>query len=120
MGIGLYGGTINSGTVNGKELTAGSCYEAIGEFQAGSINEEDLYGRLSSLMLRTPPLSPLCTHFRYRVECGCIPGAGACGGMFTANTMSSAIEALGMSLPGTASKPAIDRATGELAHSKVG
>lgn len=60
MGIGLYGGTINSGTVNGKELTAGSCYEAIGEFQAGSINEEDLYGRLSSLMLRTLPLSPLC------------------------------------------------------------
>src|SRR5436190_14679214 len=73
----VYGGTIKAGHLNGKDLTVVSAFEAVGEFIAGKIDEGEL-----------------CA-----VEKRSCPGAGSCGGMYTANTMSSAIEALGMSLP---------------------
>jgi dihydroxy-acid dehydratase len=72
----VYGGTIKPGRYKGRDLTVVSAFEAVGEFTAGKIGEEDLFG----------------------VERNACPGAGSCGGMFTANTMSSAIEAMGMSL----------------------
>ena len=81
----LYGGTIASGCYKGKKLNIVSSFEALGEKFAGTITDEDYQGV---------------------IENSC-PGAGACGGMYTANTMSSAIEALGMSLPYSASNPAV-------------
>lgn len=81
----VYGGTIAPGFYEGKKLDIVSSFEALGEKLAGNI---------------TPEI------FRGIVKNAC-PGAGACGGMYTANTMSSAIEALGMSLPYDASNPAI-------------
>lgn len=84
-GIVVYGGTIHSGQYKGKALNIVSAFEALGEKVAGTISEED---------------------FRGVVRHAC-PGAGACGGMYTANTMSSAIEALGMSLPYNSSNPAV-------------
>ncbi len=81
----VYGGTINSGCYKDKKLDIVSAFEALGQKIAGTINEED---------------------FRGVVQNAC-PGAGACGGMYTANTMSSAIEALGMSLPYNSSNPAL-------------
>ncbi len=88
IGITLYGGTIQAGHFNGKDLTIVSSFEAIGAYGAGKISETELEG----------------------VEKHACPGAGACGGMFTANTVASAIEALGMSLPGSASHGAVDSA----------
>lgn len=76
-GIYVYGGTIKPGHYNGKELNIVSAFEAVGEFTAGRLSEEDLKG----------------------VEQHACPGSGSCGGMYTANTMSSSFEALGMSLP---------------------
>ena len=73
----VYGGTIKSGNYNGKNLNIVSAFEAYGEKIAGKINKKDYKGIIKNS----------------------IPGPGACGGMYTANTMSSAIEALGMSLP---------------------
>jgi dihydroxy-acid dehydratase len=85
----VYGGSILPGTgVLGNDIDIVSIFEAVGEFQAGKLNEEGVRG----------------------VECEACPGAGACGGMYTANTMSSAIEAMGMSLPYDASYPAISAA----------
>ncbi len=81
----VYGGTIASGEHAGKKLDIVSAFEAWGERVSGKINEE---------------------HFKNIIEKAC-PGAGACGGMYTANTMASAIEALGMSLPYNSSNPAI-------------
>lgn len=81
----VYGGTIAPGCHNEKKLDVVSAFEAWGEKVAGTINE---------------------TEFKNVVKKAC-PGAGACGGMYTANTMASAIEALGMSLPYTSSNPAI-------------
>eukprot|EP00112_Aurelia_sp_Birch-Aquarium-sp1_P019486 Seg4826.1 transcript_id=Seg4826.1/GoldUCD/mRNA.D3Y31 product="Dihydroxy-acid dehydratase" protein_id=Seg4826.1/GoldUCD/D3Y31 len=82
IGITLYGGTITPGCSEKHEaLDQGDVMEAIGSYGAGLIDVEELYS----------------------IECKANPGAGACGGMFTANTMSSAIEALGMALPGSAS-----------------
>ncbi len=81
----VYGGTIASGEYQGKKLDIVSAFEAWGEKVAGKINEE---------------------HFKNVIEKAC-PGAGACGGMYTANTMASAIEALGMALPYNSSNPAI-------------
>src|SRR3989338_4981828 len=86
IGITLYGGTIRSGHANGKKLDIVSIFEAVGSFGAGKINEKEFHD----------------------VECYSCPGNGACGGMYTANTMASALEALGMSLPGTASHTATD------------
>lgn len=81
----LYGGTIASGCYKDKKLNIVSSFEALGEKFAGTISDEDYKGIIKN-------------------SC---PGAGACGGMYTANTMSSAIEALGMSLPYSSSNPAV-------------
>jgi dihydroxy-acid dehydratase len=81
----VYGGTIAGGNWKGQELNIISAFEALGQKLAGTISPED---------------------FKGIVQNSC-PGAGACGGMYTANTMSSAIEALGMSLPYSASNPAV-------------
>ena len=72
----VYGGTIKPGHHNGKDLTVVSAFEAVGEYSAGKIDEDELLA----------------------VERNACPGAGSCGGMYTANTMSSAFEAMGMSL----------------------
>lgn len=83
-GLVVYGGTISPGCHNDKKLDIVSAFEALGQKNAGTITPED---------------------FKAVVRKAC-PGAGACGGMYTANTMSSAIEAMGMSLPHNASYPA--------------
>ena len=80
----VYGGTIDSGCYNNKELDVVSAFEAWGEKVSGKINELE---------------------YKNVIKNAC-PGAGACGGMYTANTMASAIEALGMSLPYNSSNPA--------------
>jgi dihydroxy-acid dehydratase len=87
----MYGGTIKPGHLRGRDLTLVSAFEAVGQFSAGKIDEEELKD----------------------VERHACPGAGACGGMYTANTMSSAIEAMGMSLPGTSTMAAEDDETAE-------
>src|SRR5437868_6047730 len=81
----LYGGTIAPGHYKGEDLNIVSAFEALGQKIAGNLNETD---------------------FKGIVQHAC-PGAGACGGMYTANTMASAIEALGMSLPNSSSNPAL-------------
>lgn len=81
----VYGGTVLPGKLDGKDLDAVSAFEGVGQYNNGEIDKAALH----------------------KVECNACPGAGACGGMFTANTMSSAIEAMGMSLPGSASHPAV-------------
>lgn len=84
-GILVYGGSIKAGKWKGEDLNIVSAFEAYGAKLAGNITEEDYKGIIKNS----------------------IPGAGACGGMYTANTMSSAIEALGMSLPFSSSNPAV-------------
>jgi dihydroxy-acid dehydratase len=86
-GIMLYGGTIAPGHYKGQDLNIVSNFEALGQKIAGTLSEEDFKGIV-------------------RNSC---PGAGACGGMYTANTMASAIEALGMSLPFSSSNPALSQ-----------
>ena len=86
-GILVYGGTIASGCHNGKELDVVSAFEAWGEKVAGTIDEQE---------------------YKSVIHKAC-PGAGACGGMYTANTMASAIEALGMALPYNSSNPAVSQ-----------
>ena len=81
----VYGGTIASGCLNGKKLDVVSAFEAWGEKVAGTIDE---------------------AAYKSVIQNAC-PGAGACGGMYTANTMASAIEALGMAMPYNSSNPAI-------------
>jgi dihydroxy-acid dehydratase len=83
----VYGGTIKPGHYKGRDLTVVSSFEAVGEYTAGKIGKAELLG----------------------VERRACPGAGSCGGMYTANTMSSAIEAMGMSLPGSSTMAAEDR-----------
>ncbi len=82
----VYGGTIKPGHYNGKDLTVVSSFEAVGQYSAGKIDENELT----------------------EVERNACPGAGSCGGMFTANTMSSAFEAMGMSLPYSSTMAAED------------
>lgn len=82
----IYGGTIKAGHYHGRDLTIVSAFEAVGEFTAGKIDEKELS----------------------EVERLACPGAGSCGGMYTANTMSSAIEAMGMSLPFSSTMAAED------------
>ncbi len=82
----VYGGTIKPGHYNGEDLTVVSSFEAVGQFSAGKIDEETLTA----------------------IEKNACPGAGSCGGMFTANTMSSAFEAMGMSLPYSSTMAAED------------
>ncbi len=91
----IYGGTIAPGHYKGKDLNIVSAFEALGQKIKGDISEEDFKG--------------IVMH-----SC---PGAGACGGMYTANTMSSAIEALGMSLPYSSSNPALSEAKKNECHS---
>jgi len=82
----VYGGTIKPGHLDGQDLTVVSAFEAVGQHSAGKITEEQLVA----------------------VERNACPGAGSCGGMFTANTMSSAFEAMGMSLPYSSTMAAED------------
>ena len=82
----IYGGTIKPGKLNGEDLTVVSAFEAVGQLASGKISEK----RLND------------------VEKNCIPGAGSCGGMFTANTMSAVIEVLGLSLPHSSTMAAED------------
>lgn len=85
----VYGGSIMPGVGgHGEPLDIVSIFEAVGQFQAGKIDKKELH----------------------KVECESCPGHGSCGGMYTANTMSSAIEALGLSLPYGASNPAVSSA----------
>ncbi|MGK2943293.1 MAG: dihydroxy-acid dehydratase [Desulfuromonadales bacterium] len=86
IGLTLYGGSILPGEYHGKALNIVSAFEAIGAHCAGKIDAQELHA----------------------IECHACPGAGSCAGMYTANTMASAIEALGMSLPGAASNLAVD------------
>jgi dihydroxy-acid dehydratase len=81
----VYGGTILPGTCRGHDVDIVSVFEAVGQYSAGKISLAQLK----------------------EVEETAIPGAGSCGGMYTANTMASSIEALGMSLPGSSSTPAV-------------
>jgi len=82
----VYGGTIMPGMLDGRELTIVDVYEAVGSYDAGSISLEQLKD----------------------IENAACPNAGSCGGMFTANTMASISEAIGLALPGSASPPAED------------
>ncbi|QZY52621.1 dihydroxy-acid dehydratase [Leucobacter tenebrionis] len=95
----LYAGSIAPGWVKltdgtQKEVTIIDAFEAVGACKAGTMSEEDLK----------------------RIECAIAPGEGACGGMYTANTMASIAEALGMSLPGSAAPPSADRRRDYFAH----
>ncbi len=82
----VYGGTIMPGMLDGRELTVVDVYEAVGQYDAGKISLEELKN----------------------IENTACPSAGSCGGMFTANTMASISEAIGLALPGSASPPAED------------
>ncbi len=83
----VYGGTIKPGHHNGKDLTVVSAFEAVGQYSAGKIDDEELLA----------------------IEKKACPGVGSCGGMFTANTMSSAFEAMGISLPYSSTMAAEDQ-----------
>ena len=87
----VYGGTIKPGHYKGQDLTVVSAFEAVGQFSAGKIDESELMA----------------------IERHACPGAGSCGGMFTANTMSSAIEAMGLSLPYSSTMAAEDEEKAE-------
>jgi dihydroxy-acid dehydratase len=98
----LYGGTIMPGRYQGRDVTVQDVFEGVGAYEAGRMTEEELY----------------------ELECAACPGEGSCAGMYTANTMACASEALGMALPYSASIPASDprrddlcRRTGEAALS---
>ena len=90
----VYGGAILPGNYAGKDINVQDMYEAVGAFSTRQISLEELIAM-------------------ERVAC---PGEGACSGMFTANTMASAIEAMGMSIPGAASIPAVDPRNLDVAH----
>ncbi len=83
----VYGGTIAPGRHNGQDIDLVSVFEGVGKWNNGDIDDAELK----------------------RVECAGCPGPGACGGMYTANTMAAAIEAMGLSLPGSASNPAVTK-----------
>lgn len=91
----VYGGAILPGNYMGKDINIQDMYEACGAFSTGDMTLDELIAM-------------------ERIAC---PGEGACSGMFTANTMSSAIEAMGMSIPGAASIPAVDPRNEAVAHS---
>ncbi len=80
----MYGGSILPGTFRGKDVTVVDVFEAVGQHAAGKMNDEDLH----------------------ELECVACPSAGACGGQFTANTMATVSEAIGLALPGSAGAPA--------------
>src|SRR3972149_1751557 len=88
----LYGGTIKPGQYRGQDVTIQDVFEGVGAVEAGRMSEQELYD----------------------LECAACPGEGSCGGMYTANTMARASEALGMALLYSASIPAADPARQEL------
>jgi len=90
----LYAGTIMPGQVDGKDVTLIDAFEGVGACLAGRMSREQLD----------------------KIERSICPGEGACGGMYTANTMAAVAEALGMSLPGSAAPPAVDRRRDGFAH----
>jgi len=90
----MYGGTVKKGHWSNKELNIVSAFEAYGERIKGTISDKDYNGIIRN----------------------CIPGAGACGGMYTANTMAAAIECMGTSIPGTSSNPALNNDKNTEAH----
>ncbi len=90
----LYAGSTMPGSVDGKDVTIIDAFEAVGACLAGRITREEVD----------------------RIERAICPGEGACGGMYTANTMAAVAEAIGMSLPGSAAPPAVDRRRDGFAH----
>lgn len=90
----VYGGTILPGRYRGRDVTIQDVFEAVGAAEAGGMTEAELL----------------------ELERSACPGAGSCAGMYTANTMACAMEALGISLPGSASPPAVDRRREEVAR----
>jgi dihydroxy-acid dehydratase len=90
----LYAGSTMPGQVDGRDVTIIDAFEAVGACLAGKISRDEVD----------------------RIERAICPGEGACGGMYTANTMASVAEALGMSLPGSAAPPAVDRRRDVFAH----
>ena len=90
----LYAGSIMPGQVDGNDVTIIDAFEAVGACLAGKITREEVD----------------------RIERAICPGEGACGGMYTANTMAAVAEAIGMSLPGSAAPPAVDRRRDGFAH----
>ena len=90
----LYAGSIMPGQVDGQDVTIIDAFEAVGACLAGKITREEVD----------------------RIERAICPGEGACGGMYTANTMAAVAEAIGMSLPGSAAPPAVDRRRDGFAH----
>ncbi|MGH2828860.1 MAG: dihydroxy-acid dehydratase, partial [Actinomycetota bacterium] len=90
----LYGGSIMPGRFQGRDVTIQDVFEAVGSHAAGTMSDQDLL----------------------ELERNACPGAGSCGGMYTANTMAVAIEALGMALPGSSDPPAIDPRRDEYAR----
>ena len=93
----LYGGTIMPGKYNGRDLTIVDVYEAVGAHSIGKLTDKELY----------------------EIECNACPGAGSCGGQFTANTMACVSEAIGISLPKSSSYPAIDPKRKDV-HKEIG
>ena len=85
-GLMLYGGSIAPGKFHGQDVTIQDVFEAVGAYSSGQMEEEDFY----------------------ELECAACPGAGACGGQFTANTMATVFEAMGISPMGSGSVPALD------------
>lgn len=90
----LYGGTILPGKYKGEDADIVTVFEAVGEHAVGKITDDDLY----------------------TCECGALPGAGACGGQFTANTMACVAEVMGLAVPGANGIPAVDEAKGGMAE----
>jgi dihydroxy-acid dehydratase len=90
----LYGGTIMPGRFHDEDVTIQEVFEAVGAHAAGTMSDEELL----------------------ELERNACPGAGSCGGMFTANTMAAAIEALGLSLPGSATPPSLSTSRETFAH----
>jgi dihydroxy-acid dehydratase len=90
----IYGGTIKPGRYQGRDLTVQDVYEAVGAHAVGKISDKDLYD----------------------IECSACPGAGSCGGQFTANTMACVAEAIGLALPGSSAPPAVDIARDKYAE----
>lgn len=93
----IYGGTIRPGRYKEQDLDIVSSFEAVGAFGAGKISQEELK----------------------EIECHSCPGAGSCGGMYTANTMACVMEAIGMSLPGSASHNAMAANNSDLSQEKI-
>jgi len=96
IGLTLYGGSILPGRHAGQDINIVSAFEAIGAHASGRIDDDELHA----------------------IECHACPGAGSCAGMYTANTMAAAIEAMGMSLPGSSSNVAVDSAN-RLSEQKI-